>query len=29
VAHLHRGRLTIGSNDTGGARMRLELNLAT
>ncbi|WP_395350625.1 sensor histidine kinase [Variovorax sp. UC122_21] len=29
VAHLHRGRLTIGSNDTGGARMRLELNLGT
>lgn len=29
VAHLHRGRLTIGSNDAGGARMRLELNLGT
>jgi signal transduction histidine kinase len=28
VARLHGGQLTIGSSESGGARMRLELNLA-
>ncbi len=27
VARLHRGQLTIGSSESGGAKMRLELNL--
>jgi signal transduction histidine kinase len=27
VARLHRGQLTIGSGESGGAKMRLELNL--
>ncbi|MDQ0013762.1 signal transduction histidine kinase [Variovorax boronicumulans] len=28
VARLHRGQLTIGSSESGGAKMRLELNLS-
>jgi len=27
VTRLHRGRLTIGSSESGGAKMGLELNL--